>query len=69
LREKKQRNDSRNTIVTIILPLLFLLSQLLSPLLIPEPLELEIPAKHLDYKPKAPDPPDLTEPKLNTPRK
>jgi hypothetical protein len=26
----------------------------------------EIPAKHLDHKPKALDPPDLTEPEPNT---
>jgi hypothetical protein len=74
LQEEKQQNDSRNIIVIIILPLLllfsqlflFLFSQLLSLLLIPEPLESEIPAKYLDHKPKTLDLPDLTEPKLNT---
>jgi hypothetical protein len=74
LQEEKQRNNSRNIITIIVLPLLFLFSQLFSllpsqpllPLFIPEPLESEIPAKYLDYKPKALDPPDITEPKLNT---
>jgi hypothetical protein len=70
LQEEKQRNNSRNTIVTIALPpsppFLFLLSQLLSLLFTPDPLESEIPAKHLDHKPKALDLPDLTEPNLNT---
>jgi hypothetical protein len=61
LQEKKQWNDSQNTIVIIALPFLFLF--------IPEPLESEIPAKYLDHKPKVLDPPDLTEPKPNTPRK
>jgi hypothetical protein len=65
LREKKQRDDSRNTIVIITL----LSSQLSSLLFMPEPLESEIPVKYLDYKPKALDPPDFTEPKPNTPRK
>jgi hypothetical protein len=78
LQEEKQRSDSRNTIVTIALPplpppsplpsplLSQLPSQLPSPPPTPEPLESEIPAKHLDHKPKALDPPDLTEPKPNT---
>jgi hypothetical protein len=55
--------------VIIILQLLFLSSQLISPLFTPEPLELEIPAKYLDYKPKVLDLPDPIEPKPNTPRK
>jgi hypothetical protein len=58
LQEKKQRNDSRNTIV--IIALLFL------PPFSLEPLESEIPTKHLDHEPKILDLPDLTEPKLNT---
>jgi hypothetical protein len=62
--EEKQQNDSRNIITIIILLLLFLFS----PLFVPEPLELEIPAKYLDNKPKTLDLPDLMEPKLNTPR-
>jgi hypothetical protein len=69
LREEKQRNNSWNIIVTIILPLLPLFSQLPSLLFIPEPLELEIPAKYLNHEPKALDPPDITEPEPNTPRK
>jgi hypothetical protein len=35
----------------------------------PELLESEIPAKYLNYKPKALDPPNPIEPKLNIPRK
>jgi hypothetical protein len=66
LQEEKQRNDSRNTIVIIALPLSPLLSQLFSPLFTPEPLESEILAKYLDHKSKALDPPNLTEPKPNT---
>jgi hypothetical protein len=70
LQGKKQRNDSRNIIVIIVLPLLPLFlqsfSQLFSLLLTPEPLEPEIPAKYLDHKPKALDLPDIIEPKLNT---
>jgi hypothetical protein len=61
LQEEKQRNDSRNIVVIIVLPP--------SPLLTPELLESEIPAKYLDYEPKALDPPDPTKPKPNTPRK
>jgi hypothetical protein len=65
LREKKQQNDSRNIVaIIVLLPLL-----LFSPPLIPEPNESKIPAKYLDHKPKALDLFDLTEPKLNTPRK
>jgi hypothetical protein len=41
-------------------------SQPLLLLFIPKPLESEIPAKYLDHKPKALDPPDLIEPELNT---
>jgi hypothetical protein len=37
-----------------------------SPILIPKPLESEIPAKYLDYKSKALDLPDFMEPELNT---
>jgi hypothetical protein len=70
LREEKQRNDSRNIVAIIVLlpsPLFSLSpSQLLLFLFIPEPLESEIPAKYLNYKPKALDLPDLTEPKPNT---
>jgi hypothetical protein len=65
LREEKRRNNSRNIIAIIVLPL----SPPLSPLLTPKPLESEIPAKYLDYKPKALDLPNLTEPKPNIPRK
>jgi hypothetical protein len=65
LQEKKQQSNSRNTITTIILPLL----PPPSPLLIPEPLESEIPAKYLDYKSKALDLFDLIEPELNISRK
>jgi hypothetical protein len=66
LREEKQRNNSRNTIITIILLLSPLFSHLFSPLFMPEPLESEIPAKYLDYKPKALDPPYFTESEPNT---
>jgi hypothetical protein len=66
LREEKQRNDNRNTIVIIVLSLLPLSMQLLLLLLTPEPLESEIPAKYLDYEPKALDLPNLMEPKPNT---
>jgi hypothetical protein len=69
LREKKQQNDSRNIIVIIVLLFLPLSSQSPLPLFIPEPLESEIPAKYLDYKPKTLDLPNPIEPKLNTPRK
>jgi hypothetical protein len=69
LREKKQQNNNRNIIVIIILLFLFLFSQLFSPLFIPKPLESEIPAKYLDYKPKTLDLLDLIEPELNTLRK
>jgi hypothetical protein len=76
LREKKQQNDSRNIIVTIVLPLSpppsQPFSQPPSPPLTPEPLEPlepEIPAKYLDHEPKALDLLDITEPELNTPRK
>jgi hypothetical protein len=77
LREEKRRSDSRNTIVIIVLPPSPLLtqppspqpSQPPSPLLTPEPLESEIPAKYLDYKPKTLDLSNLTEPKPNTSRK
>jgi hypothetical protein len=70
LQEKKQRrSNSRNTIVIIVLLFLPLFSQPLLPLLTPEPLESEIPAKYLDHKPKTLDLPNLTEPKPNAPRK
>jgi hypothetical protein len=69
LQEKKRQNNSRNIIVIIVLLLLFLFSQLFSPLFIPKPLESEIPAKYLDYKPKTLDLLDLIEPELNTLRK
>jgi hypothetical protein len=65
LQEEKRQNDGRNTVVIIALPPSFLLSQPHSPQPIPKPLESEIPAKHLDYEPKALDPPDLTEPEPN----
>jgi hypothetical protein len=69
LQEEKWRSDSRNIIATIVLLPLPPLLQPLSPLLTPEPLELEIPAKYLDYEPKVLDPPDITELKPNTLRK
>jgi hypothetical protein len=69
LREEKQQNDGRNIIATIVLPPSPLPSQPPSPPLTPEPLEPEIPAKYLDYKPKALDPSNITEPKPNTPCK
>jgi hypothetical protein len=68
LREEKRRNDGRNIIIIIILPLSFLFSQLLLLPLTPELLESEIPAKYLDHEALDP-PPDLTEPEPNTPRK
>jgi hypothetical protein len=58
LQEKKQQNNSWNTVVIIALPFL--------PPLIPKLLESEIPTKHLDYESKALDLLDLTEPKPNT---
>jgi hypothetical protein len=65
LQEEKQRNDSRNIIAIIILLFSFLFSQLPSLLFILKPLEPEIPAKYLDYKPKALDLPDFIKLKLN----
>jgi hypothetical protein len=58
LQEKKQQNNSRNIIIIITLPP--------SPLLMPKPLDSEIPAKYLDHKLKALDPPNLTELETNT---
>jgi hypothetical protein len=69
LREEKRRSDGRNTIAIIVLLPSPLLSQLLSPLLTPEPLGSEIPAKYLDHKPKTLDLLDLIEPELNASRK
>jgi hypothetical protein len=69
LQEEKRQNNSRNIIIIIVQLLLFLFSQPLLFLFMPKPLESEIPAKYLDYKSKALDLSNLTEPKPNTPRK